>query len=326
MREIMYRDALREAMEEEMKKDPHLLLMAYDVGKYGGEHRISGNLYDLFGDLRIKDAPISEQAIVGCGIGASVTGCRSIVEIPFMDFLPLCMDMIVNQAAKFYHMFGGQMNVPMVVLTCMGGYIRAAQQHSQCLEAWVAHVPGLKTVMPSTPHDAKGLLKTAIQDPNPVIFIEHKRLLPMKGPVPEEEYSIPFGQADIKKEGKDVTVVATSYTVHLSLNVARRLERDGISVEVVDPRTLVPLDKQTILDSVKKTSRAVIVHEAHVTGGFGGEIAAILADEAFGYLDAPIKRVGAKWSPIPFPSQQEDAVLPQEADIERAIRAVLKGS
>jgi pyruvate/2-oxoglutarate/acetoin dehydrogenase E1 component len=325
MREIMYRDALREAMTAEMKRDPHLFLMAYDVGKYGGEHRISGNLYEMFGDLRIKDAPISEQALIGCGIGAAVTGCRAIVEIPFMDFLPLCMDMIANQAAKFSHMFGGQMKVPLVVLTSMGGYIRAAQQHSQCLEAWVAHVPGLKTVIPSTPRDAKGLMKTAIEDPNPVIFIGHKRLLPMKGPVPEEEYGIPFGKADIKKPGTDVTVVATSYTVHLCLNVAARLEKEGISVELVDPRTLVPLDKQTILDSVKKTSRAVIVHEAHVTGGFGGEIAAVLAEEAFGYLDAPIKRVGAKWTPIPFPSQQEDAVLPQEADIERAIREVLAG-
>ncbi len=326
MRQIMYRDALREAMAAEMKRDPHLFLIAYDVGKYGGEHRISGNLYDTFGDLRIKDAPISEQAIVGCGIGAAVTGCRSIVEIPFMDFMPMCMDMIANQAAKFYHMFGGQMNVPLVVLTSMGGYIRAAQQHSQCLEAWVAHVPGLKTVIPSTPHDAKGLMKTAIEDPNPVIFIAHKRLLPMKGEVPEEEYRIPFGQADLKREGKDVTVVATSYTVQLCLNVAERLQGQGISVEVVDPRTLVPLDKRTILDSVRKTSRAVIVHEAHLTGGFGGEIAAIIADEAFGYLDAPIKRVGAKWAPIPFPSQQEDAVLPQEADIEGAIREVLKGA
>jgi pyruvate dehydrogenase E1 component beta subunit len=215
------------------------------------------------------------------------------------------------------------MNVPMVILTAMGGYIRAAQQHSQCLEAWVAHVPGLKTVMPSTPYDAKGLMRSAINDPNPVVLIEHKMLLPMKGPVPEEEYTIPLGKAEVKKEGSDVTIVATSYIVHLCLKVAAKLEKEGISVEVVDPRTLVPLDTETILASVKKTSRAVIVHEAHTTGGFGGEIAAILADEAFGYLDAPIKRVGAKWSPIPFPSQQEDAVLPQEADIERSIREVL---
>jgi pyruvate/2-oxoglutarate/acetoin dehydrogenase E1 component len=323
MREIMYREALREAMAEEMKKDEHLFLLAYDVGKYGGEHRISGDLYHMYGDLRVKDAPISEQGIVGCGIGAAITGCRSIVEIPFMDFMPMCMDMIVNQAAKFYHMFGGQMNVPMVILTSVGGYIRAAQQHSQCLEAWVAHVPGLKTVMPSTPYDAKGLLKAAINDPNPVVFIEHKKLLPMKGEVPEEEYEIPIGKAEIKRAGKDVTVVATSYTVHLSLQAAENMEKKGVSVEVVDLRTLVPLDKETILNSVKKTTRLVIVHEAHVTGGFGGEIAAIVADEAFGYLDAPIKRVGAKWTPIPFPSVMEDYVLPGVADIEAAIQEVV---
>ena len=323
MREIMYREALREAMAEEMKKDEHLFLLAYDVGKYGGEHRISGDLYHMYGDLRVKDAPISEQGIVGCGIGAAITGCRSIVEIPFMDFMPMCMDMIVNQAAKFYHMFGGQMNVPMVILTSVGGYIRAAQQHSQCLEAWVAHVPGLKTVMPSTPYDAKGLMKAAINDPNPVVFIEHKKLLPMKGEVPEEEYEIPIGKAEIKREGKDVTVVATSYTVHLSLQAAENMEKKGVSVEVVDLRTLVPLDKETILNSVKKTTKLVIVHEAHVTGGFGGEIAAIVADEAFGYLDAPIKRVGAKWTPIPFPSVMEDYVLPGVADIVAAIQEVV---
>ncbi len=323
MREIMYREALREAMAEEMKKDEHLFLLAYDVGKYGGEHHISGDLYHMYGDLRVKDAPISEQGIVGCGIGAAITGCRSIVEIPFMDFMPMCMDMIVNQAAKFYHMFGGQMNVPMVILTSVGGYIRAAQQHSQCLEAWAAHVPGLKTVMPSTPYDAKGLLKAAINDPNPVVFIEHKKLLPMKGEVPEEEYEIPIGKAEIKRAGKDVTVVATSYTVHLSLQAAENMEKKGVSVEVVDLRTLVPLDKETILNSVKKTTRLVIVHEAHVTGGFGGEIAAIVADEAFGYLDAPIKRVGAKWTPIPFPSVMEDYVLPGVADIEAAIQEVV---
>jgi len=323
MREIMYREALREAMAEEMKKDEQLFLLAYDVGKYGGEHRISGDLYHKYGDLRVKDAPISEQGIVGCGIGAAITGCRSIVEIPFMDFMPMCMDMIVNQAAKFYHTFGGQMSVPMVILTAAGGYIRAAQQHSQCLEAWVAHVPGLKTVMPSTPYDAKGLMKAAIKDNNPVVFIEHKKLLPMKGEVPEEEYEIPLGKAEIKREGKDVTVVATSYTVHLSLQAAQNMEKKGVSVEVIDPRTLVPLDKETILSSVKKTTRLVIVHEAHVTGGFGGEIAAIVADEAFGYLDAPIKRVGAKWTPIPFPSVMEDYVLPGVGDIEAAIQEVV---
>lgn len=323
MRTIMYREALREAMIEEMKKDKYLFLIGYDVGKYGGEHRISGNMFDIFGDARIKNAPISEQGIVGCAIGAAITGCKAIAEIPFGDFLPLCMDMIVNQAAKFYYTFGGQMNVPIVILTAMGGYIRAAEQHSQCFESWFMHIPGLKLVAPSTPYEAKGMMKTAINDPNPVIFSEHKKLLPMKGEVPEEEYTIPFGVADIKKEGKDVTLIAISYLVHVALHVAEKLEKEGISVEVVDPRSLYPLDKHTILESVKKTGRVVIAHEAYVTGGIGGELAAIIADEAFGYLDAPIKRVGAKWAPIPFPSVLEDYLLPSEDDIEKAIKGVL---
>jgi len=323
MAKIMYREALREAMIEEMKKDENLFLIGYDVGKYGGEHQISGNMFDLFGDERVKDAPISEQAIIGCALGAAITGCRAIAEISFMDFMPMCMDQIVNQAAKFYYTFGGQMNVPIVILTSMGGYIRAAEQHSQCLEAWLMHVPGLKVAIPSTPYEAKGLLKTAINDPNPVVFIGHKRLLPMKGEVPEEEYTIPLGVADIKKEGNDVTVIAISYMVHKVLNVANKLEKEGISVEVVDPRTLVPFDKEAILKSVRKTNRVVITHEAYVTGGIGGEIAAIIADEAFSYLDAPVKRIGAKWAPIPFPSVLEDYVLPSEDDIEKAIRELV---
>ncbi len=323
MRHLMYREALREAIACEMERDQHLFMMGYDVGKYGGEHGISGDLYDRFGDQRVKDAPISEQGIVGCAIGAAITGCRAIVEIPFGDFLPMCMDQIVNQAAKFYYTFGGQMKVPIVVLTTMGGYIRAAEQHSQCLEAWFTHVPGLKTVSPSTPFDAKGLLIEAIRDPNPVIFIGHKRLLPMKGEVPEEEYSIPLGVADVKKEGTDVTVVSTSFTLHMVVEVANQLEQEGISVEIVDPRTLYPLDKETILNSVRKTSRVVIVHEAYVTGGFGGEIAAVIAEDGFEYLQAPIKRVGAKWAPIPFTSVLEDYVLPGKDDIERGVRSVL---
>jgi pyruvate/2-oxoglutarate/acetoin dehydrogenase E1 component len=324
MREIMYREALREAMIEEMKKDDNLFMIGYDVGKYGGEHRISGNMFDIFGDTRVKNAPISEQAIVGCAIGASITGCKAIAEIPFGDFLPMCMDMIVNQAAKFYYTFSGQMNVPMVILTAMGGYIRAAEQHSQCLESWFMHVPGLKTVIPSTPYEAKGMMKTAINDPNPVMFIEHKKLLPMKGEVPEEEYTIPFGVADIKKEGRDVTLIAISYVVHLALKAAEELEKEGISVEVVDPRSLYPFDKETVLNSAKKTGRVVIAHEAHVSGGVGAEIAAIIAEEAFGYLDSPIKRVGAKWAPIPFPSVLEDYVLPGADDIKKAVKEVLE--
>jgi len=323
MRKIEYREAIREAMSEEMRKDPLLYLMAYDVGEYGGEFRVSTGMYAEFGDRRVQDSPISENGEVGLAVGAAITGCKAIVQIPFMDFMPTCMDAIVNQAAKFYYQFAGQMNVPIVIRTAQGGYIRAAEQHSQCFENWFVHVPGLKVVIPSTSYDAKGLLKTAINDPDPVIFVEHKFMYPIKMEVPKEEYFIPLGSADIKREGTDVTVIATSYMVHLALNVAEKLAKEGISVEVVDPRSLVPLDEEKILESVKKTSRAVIVHEAHVRGGWGGEMAAIIADKAFSYLDAPIKRVGAKNAPIPFPKVLEEYVLPSEADIENAIRATL---
>jgi pyruvate/2-oxoglutarate/acetoin dehydrogenase E1 component len=239
-----------------------------------------------------------------------------------MDFIPMCMDSIVNQAAKFFYTFAGQRSVPLVIRTGMGGYIRAAEQHSQCLENWFVHVPGLKVIIPSTPYDLKGMLKTAINDPDPVICVEHKFMYPMKGEVPDEEYYIPLGSADIKKSGTDLTVIATSYMVHLTLNVANRLENEGISVEVVDPRSLVPLDEEKILDSVKKTGKVVIVHEAPVRGGWGGEMAAIIADKAFGFLDAPIKRVGARDAPIPFPKVLEEFVLPGEAEIEAAIRSI----
>src|SRR5271157_1757042 len=251
MRIIEYRQAIIEATSEEMRKDPLLYLMAYDIGPYGGEFRTSTGMWKEFGDRRVQDAPISEQGQIGIAIGASVTGCKAIVEIPFMDFMPMCMDQVVNQAAKFSYMFGSKRGVPVVIRTAMGGYIRIAEQHSQCWENWFVHVPGLKVVMPSTGYDLKGLLKTAINDPNPVIFIEHKYLYPMKFEVPEEEYTIPFGVADIKKQGKNVTVIATSYMVHLALKVANKLEKEGISVEVIDPRTLVPLDEEKILESVK---------------------------------------------------------------------------
>jgi pyruvate/2-oxoglutarate/acetoin dehydrogenase E1 component len=252
-----------------------------------------------------------------------VTGCRPIAEIPFNDFITMPMDQIVNQVAKFRHTFGGQCTVPLVIRTAIGGYIRAAQQHSQCLESWFIHVPGLKVVAPSTHYDAKGLLKTAIRDDNPVIFVEHKYMYPMKGDVPDEEYTLPLGVADVKKAGKDVTVISYSYLLHKCLSVANKLEKESISVEVVDPRTLSPLDKETILNSVKKTGKVVIAHEAHLRGGVGAEIAAVVADEGFEYLDAPVKRIGAKEAPIPFPSVLEDAVLPQEDDIENAIREIL---
>jgi pyruvate/2-oxoglutarate/acetoin dehydrogenase E1 component len=323
MREITYREAIREAMTEEMRKDPYLFLIGQDVGPYGGEFRVSGEMHTEFGDMRVRDAPISEQGIVGCALGAAVTGCKAIAEIPFMDFMVMPMDQVCNQAAKFLYTFGGQCNVPIVIRTAMGGYIRAAEQHSQCLEAWFVHVPGLKVAVPSTPYDVKGLLKTAINDPNPVVFVEHKYMYPMKGEVPEEEYTLPFGVADVKREGEDVTLIATSYMVHKALNVAEKLGKEGISVEVVDPMTLVPLDKEGILNSVRKTGRVVIVHEAVERGGIGGEIAAIIADEGFAYLDAPIKRVGAKNVPIPFPSVMEDFVLPSEEGIESTVRGLL---
>jgi pyruvate/2-oxoglutarate/acetoin dehydrogenase E1 component len=321
-RTIEYRQAVREAMTEEMRRNPLIYLMAYDIGEYGGEFRTSTGMYAEFGDRRVQDAPISENGIVGMAVGAAITGCKPIIEIPFMDFIPMCMDSIVNQAAKFCYTFAGQRGVPLVIRTAMGGYIRAAEQHSQCLESWFAHIPGLKVIIPSTPYDAKGLLKTAINDPDPVICVEHKNMYPMKGEVPEEEYFIPLGKADIKREGSDVTVIATSYMVHFSLNVARKLADENISVEVVDPRSLVPLDEDTILESVKKTNKAVIVHEAPVRGGWGGELAAVIADQAFDYLDAPIKRVGAKNAPVPFPGVLEEYVLPSEADIEGAIRSI----
>ncbi len=323
MRTIEYRQAVREAMSEEMRKDPTLYLMAYDIGEYGGEFRTSTGMWAEFGDRRVQDSPISENAEIGLAVGAAITGCKAIVEIPFMDFIPMCMDAIVNQAAKFNYTFAGQRSVPIVVRTAMGGYIRAAEQHSQCLENWFVHVPGLKVVIPSTPYDAKGLIKTAINDPDPVICVEHKFMYPMKGEVPEEEYFIPLGSADIKKEGKDLTVIATSYMVHLTLNVARKLEKEGISIEVVDPRSLFPLDEDKILGSVQKTGKVVIVHEAPVRGGWGGEMAAVIADKAFGYLDAPIKRVGAKDAPVPFPGVLEEFVLPSESTIEAAIRSIL---
>lgn len=326
MKNMAFRDVIRETMRQEMRRDKNIFLMGTDVGPYGGEFRVSGDLYEEFGDLRAKDTPISEQGIVGLCLGAAVTGLRPIVEIPFNDFITMPMDQIVNQTAKFRYTFGGQVSVPMVIRTAIGGYIRAAEQHSQCFESWFVHVPGLKVVAPSTHQDAMGLLITAIRDDDPVIFLEHKFLYPLKADVDEKGGPIPFGVADIKRSGTDVTLISYSYLIHKCLLVADRLKDEGISVEVIDPRTLFPLDKKTIIDSVKKTSRVVIAHEAHLRGGFGGELAAIIADEAFEYLDSPVKRIGAKDAPIPFPSVLEDYVLPQEADIEKAIKEAIEGN
>ena len=324
MRQIEYREAIREAMEEEMRHDATVFLLGQDVGVYGGEFRISGKMINEFGEIRVADSPICEQGEVGLGLGAAITGCKPIIELPFMDFFPMCMDQVVNQTAKFTYMFENKKGVPLVIRTGMGGYTRVAEHHSQCFENWIVHVPGLKIAVPSTGYDVKGLLKQAIRNEvDPVVFAEHRTLYPMKFEVPEEEYFIPFGQADIKKEGKDVTVITYAYILHKCLNVANKLEKEGISVEIVDPRTLVPLDKEKILESVKKTGKVVIVHEAVKQGGWGGEMAGIISEEAFSYLDAPIKRVGAKFAPIPSAGILEDAVLPSEADIEEAIRSIL---
>ena len=321
MRMITYGEAIREAIEEEMRRDQFLFMMGEDVEKGGGY--LLG-LSEEFGTDRIFDTPISEAGTIGAAVGAACTGCRMVVHLaPFGEFIIIGMDQIYNQAAKFHYMFGGKPKVPLVIRTAIGGYINAAEHHSQCLESWFAHAPGLICVAPSTPYDVKGLLKTAIRNDNPVMFFEHKLLYGMKGDVSEEEFLLPFGEAEVKREGRDVTVISYSYTLHKVLAVAEKLAGE-ISIEVVDIRTLTPLDEQTIVTSVEKTHRAVIVHETWTHGGFGGEIVSRIADKAFYSLDAPIKRVGAKHFPIPFAPELENHILPQEQDIEDAIREVMK--
>ncbi|MCJ7424090.1 alpha-ketoacid dehydrogenase subunit beta [Candidatus Bathyarchaeota archaeon] len=324
MRKMTYRDALREALREEMRRDPSVFLLGEDIGRYwGGAFKVTEGLAEEFGDERVRDTPISESAIIGTAVGAAITGMRPVAEIMFGDLTALAMDQIANQAAKIRYMFGGQATCPLVVRTPFGAGVNIASHHSQSLEAWFMHVPGLFVAVPSTPYDAKGLLKTAIRGSNPVFFCEHKLLYPIEGEVPEEEYTVPFGSAEVKKEGSDVTVVATSYMVHKALSAARALKNEGISVEVVDPRTLTPLDKQTIIRSVKKTGRAVIVTEDCKTAGVSAEIAAILAEEAIDYLDAPIRRVAEPDTPIPFSPPLERYVIPDEKRIIKTVKEVV---
>jgi len=324
LREISYRDALKEALREEMLRDPTVFLIGEDIGRYwGGAFKVTKGLAEEFGEERVRDTPISESAIIGVSVGAAMTGMRPVAEIMFGDLTTLAMDQIANQAAKIRYMFGGQAKVPLVIRTPFGGGVNIAAHHSQCLEAWFMHVPGLQVAVPSTPYDAKGLLKTAIRNDNPVIFCEHKLLYPIVGPVPEEDYTVPFGVADLKREGTDVTIIATLYMVHKSLNAAEALQKEGINVEVVDPRTLVPLDKETILNSVKKTGRVVIVTEDCKTAGVSAEIAAIIAEEALDYLDAPIKRVTTPDVPIPFSPPLEQYVIPDEKRIVKAVKEVV---
>lgn len=323
MRKLTFAEGLNEALKQEMQRDPNIYVAGEDVAKYGGIFGVTAGLLEEFGKKRVRDTPITESAIIGSAVGAAATGLRPVVELMFIDFIGVALDQLYNQAAKMKYMFGGKAKLPLVVRTTCGAGMGAAAQHSQSLEAWFMHIPGLKVAMPSTPYDAKGLLITAIRDDNPVFFIEHKMLYGIEGEVPEEPYTIPFGVADVKREGQDVTVVATAAMVHKALAAADELAKDGIEVEVVDPRTLTPLDEQGIVNSVKKTHRLVIVHEAVKRGGPGGEIAAVVAEEAFDYLDAPIKRVAAPFAPVPFSPVLESEYIPNEARIVAAVKEVV---
>ncbi|MEK3970652.1 alpha-ketoacid dehydrogenase subunit beta [Bacillus sp. FSL M7-0558] len=325
MREISYLEAVREAMSLEMRENQDVFILGEDIGVYGGAFGVTRGMIEEFGPERVRNTPISEAAIAGGAVGAALTGMRPILELQFSDFITIAMDQLVNQAAKTRYMFGGKGKVPLVVRTPAGSGTGAAAQHSQSLEAWMAHIPGLKVVQPSTAYDAKGLLKAAMDDDNPVIFYEHKLLYKTIGEVPEEPYSIPLGKADVKRSGKDVTIVATAIMVHKALEAAKELEAEGIDVEIIDPRTLVPLDEETIIESVKKTGKCIVVHEAVKRGGYGGEIASMIAEsEAFDYLDAPIKRLGGLAVPIPYNPTLEKAVIPQVPDIIEAAKELVR--
>jgi len=324
MREIKYREAISEALREEMIRDKTVFVMGEDVGQFGGVFQATATLYKDFGASRVLDTPISEAAIVGAALGSALAGLRPVAEIMFVDFTSIAMDQIANQCAKFHFMTGGQAIIPLVIRTQGGVGIGDAAQHSQSLEAWHTHIPGLKVVMPSTPADAKGLLKASIRDDNPVVFIEHKMLYLNEGPVPEDDdYMIPIGKADIKREGEDVTIIAWSKMVVDSLEAADDLEKEGIQAEVVDLRTLNPLDLETILISVKKTSKVVIVHEACKTGGFGGEVAALIMENAFDYLDAPVERVTGLDTPIPYAEPLYRAVIPNPDWIKQGVKKIM---
>jgi len=309
-REITLAQAINEALTEELRRDPRVFIIGEDVAEAGTPFKVLAGLVEEFGPKRVIDSPISEAGITGLGVGAAMTGTRPVVDIMFGDFITLTMDQMVNQAAKIHYMSGGKLKAPMVMRTTLGATRRSAAQHSQSLHAWFSHVPGLKVVIPSTPYDAKGLLKTAIRDENPVVFFEDKMMYQMKGHVPENEYTIPFGVADVKREGTDITLVATSSMVQVALQAADQLETLGVSAEVVDPRTTAPLDEQTMIDSAKKTSRCIVIDEGYERYGVTAEIASVIADGAFYYLDAPVKRMGAMNVPVPFSPVLEDLTVP----------------
>jgi pyruvate/2-oxoglutarate/acetoin dehydrogenase E1 component len=320
LREISLAQAVNEALAEELRRDPTVFVVGEDVAEAGTPFKVLSGLVDEFGAERVIDTPISEAGITGIGLGAAMTGMRPVVDIMFGDFLTLVMDQVVNQAAKVHYMSGGRLRAPLTIRTTLGATRRSAAQHSQSLHAWVAHVPGLKVAVPATPYDAKGLLKSAIRDDNPVVFFEDKMMFATKGPVPDGEYTVPFGVADTKREGDDVTLVATSSMVYVALAAADLLADDGVSAEVIDPRTLVPLDLETIVDSVRRTNRLVVAHEAVEQGGFGAEVAAAVQAAAFDFLDAPIERVGAPFAPVPFSPSLEDAYLPGADEVHAAVQ------
>jgi len=325
-RELSVAQALNEALREEMRRDPLVFVMGEEVaiwGNKGGVFGVTSGLLDEFGPERVRDTPISEEAIVGTAVGAAVTGMRPVAEIMYVDFMALAMDPLVNQGAKLRYMFGGKARVPLVIRCQVGAGRGMAAQHSQSLEAWFTHIPGIKVCVPSCAADAKGLLKTAIRDDNPVMFLEHKMIYATRGPVPDGEYLVPFGKADVKRVGKDVTFIGIQTLVNRGLNAANVLADEGISVEVIDPRTLVPFDIDTIVDSVKKTGRVVIGHEAYERSGIAGEIAMQIMEKAFDYLDAPIVRVAGRNVPIPYNLSLERAAVPQDDDVINAIRAIV---
>ena len=321
-RELTFAQAVREALSEEMRRDPNVCIMGEDVAEAGTPFKVLSGLVEEFGKDRVLDTPISEAGFTGLAVGAAMTGLRPVVDIMFGDFITLTMDQMVNQAAKVHYMSGGKWRVPMVMRTTLGATRRSAAQHSQSLHAWFSHVPGLKVVLPSTPYDAKGLLKAAIRDENPVVFFEDKMMYKMKGPVPAEEYTIPLGVADVKRKGTNITLIATSSMVQVALGAAARLEEAGISAEVLDPRTTWPLDEKTLIESVKKTSRAIVIDEGYERYGVTAEIASVISTGAFYDLDAPVKRMGAMHVPIPFSPPLEDMTVPTEHSVFEAAKAL----
>ena len=321
-RELTLAQAVREALAEEMRRDSRVFILGEDIAEAGHPFKVLTGLVEEFGAERVLDTPISEAGFTGVAVGAAMTGLRPVVDIMFGDFVTLIMDQMVNQAAKVHYMSGGKWRVPMVLRTTLGATRRSAAQHSQSLHAWFCHIPGLKVVLPSTPYDAKGLLKTAIRDENPVAFFEDKMMYRLKGPVPEEEYTIPLGAADIKREGTDITIVATSSMVQVALGAAKLLEEAAISAEVVDPRTLWPLDEKTLINSARKTSRVMVMDEGYGRYGVAAEIASVISEGAFFDLEAPVKRLGAMHVPIPFSPPLEDATVPTEQSVFEAARAM----